>query len=149
MITPTAIRRMVEYCRRGVHSSLVARLESGWVIMAERQVLRGYCLLLPDPVVAHLNALQGADRGRFLADMSRVGDALLELTGAVRINYAIYGNLEPALHAHVFPRFADEPLDQRSAQPWALDWHAAPAWSEAAHGALRRQLAAALGRVAS
>jgi len=35
----------------------------------------------------------------------------------VRINYALFGNLEPALHAHVFPRRADEPAATRTAQP--------------------------------
>jgi hypothetical protein len=43
------------------------------------------------------------------ADMVGLGDVLLELTGALRINYEILGNLEPALHAHLFPRYASEP----------------------------------------
>ena len=80
----------------------VAKLPSGWVIMGERQVLHGYCLLLPDPVVPHLNALPSGARGRFLSDMAFVGDVLLEMTQAVRINYAIYGNVVPVLHAHIF-----------------------------------------------
>jgi diadenosine tetraphosphate (Ap4A) HIT family hydrolase len=33
---------------------------------------------------------------------------------ALRINYAIFGNLEPALHAHVHPRYADEPEAMRT-----------------------------------
>ena len=45
------------------------RLPSGWVVMGERQVFPGYCLLLPDPVVDHLNALRsdrlGAILGRY------------------------------------------------------------------------------------
>ena len=45
--------------------------------MGERQVLAGYCLLLPDPVVAHLNVLEESARTQFLADMARVGDAAL------------------------------------------------------------------------
>lgn len=141
----TAIHAMVDRCRAGEHPALVARVPSGWVIMGERQVLEGYCLLLPDPVVPHLNALTPDARGRFLSDMARVGDALLEIAGAVRINYAIYGNVEPALHAHVFPRRASEPEAVRTAQPWALDWGAAPAYSLAAHGEIKRRLAASLG----
>ena len=27
----------------------------------------------------------------------------------MRINYAIFGNVEPALHAHVIPRYRNEP----------------------------------------
>ncbi len=141
---PTAIHRMVELCRADAHPGRVARLDSGWVVMAERQVLPGYCLLLPDPVVPDLNALLAVARTGFLADMARIGDALLVVTGAIRVNYAMFGNREPALHAHVFPRQSTEPEGIRTAQPWALDWAAAPTFSEILHGELRRALAAEL-----
>ena len=141
---PTAIHGMVDLCRAGAHPRSVARLAAGWVVLGERQVLPGYCLLLPDPVVPDLNALVAAARTQFLADMARVGDALLAVTGAIRINYAVFGNLEPALHAHVFPRRRTEPDETRTLQPWALDWPAAPAFSDTLHGGLRRALAAEL-----
>ena len=96
--------------------------------MGDPQVITGYCLLLPDPVVPDLNALSPDGQIAFLADMARLGTALRELTGAVRVNYAIFGNLEPALHAHVFPRRASEPAELRTAHPWAWDWSKAPAF---------------------
>jgi diadenosine tetraphosphate (Ap4A) HIT family hydrolase len=140
-VFPTAIHRMVERCRADDYPARIARLPSGWVVMGERQVFAGYCLLLPDPVAAHLNALHAPERAQFLADMARVGDAVLAATGAVRINYAMFGNAEPALHAHIFPRQADEPVDIRTAQPWALDWQAAPEFSPARHGELMERIA--------
>ena len=140
MPAPTAIHAMVERCRAAEFPAAVAKLPSGWVIMGERQVLPGYCLLLPDPVVPHLNALPAEARSRFLLDMAHVGDVLLRMTQAVRINYAIYGNVDPALHAHIFPRTGDEPEQTRTAQPWALDWNAAPLYSEALYGAFKRRL---------
>ena len=97
-------------------------------------------------MVPHLNALAPAARAEFLADMALIGDALLAVTGGVRINYAIFGNVDPALHAHVFPRHAAEPEVTRTAQPWALDWNAAPAYSEALHGDLKRRIAEDLKR---
>ena len=45
--------------------------------------------------------------------MATIGDALLEVTGAFRINYEILGNLSPALHAHILPRYMTEPEDLR------------------------------------
>ena len=135
---------MVARCAAGSYAPAVTRLASGWVVMGERQVLPGYCLLLPDPVVPHLNALGVGARNQFLADMSLVGDALVAVTGALRINYAIFGNVEPALHAHMFPRQADEPEAIRTAQPWALDWQSAPAFSEKAHAAFMHRLLQAL-----
>ena len=143
-MTPTAIHAMVDRCRAEDYPAAVARLRSGWVVMGERQVLTGYCLLLPDPVVPHLNALAPVPRAQFLADMAMVGDALLAITAGVRINYAIFGNVDPALHAHVFPRLATEPDATRTAQPWALDWNAAPRFSEELHGDLRKRLSANL-----
>jgi diadenosine tetraphosphate (Ap4A) HIT family hydrolase len=137
---------MVERCRAGEYPPAVCRLHSGWVVMGERQVLPGYCLLLPDPVVPDLNALQGDDRIQYLADMGLLGDALKSVTGAVRINYAIFGNVEPALHAHLFPRHADEPAESRTAQPWALDWLTAPSFSEAQHDGFKDRLLQELRR---
>ena len=142
MTSPTLIHAMVERCRAADYPAAVMRLRSGWVIMGERQVLTGYCLLLPDPVVPHLNALPAGLRGQFLSDMALVGDALMIVTVATRINYALYGNVEPALHAHIFPRHAAEPKATRSAQPWALDWNAAPLYAEVLHGELKRRIAA-------
>lgn len=97
----TAIHRMVESARAGQDPTVITRMSSGWALFGRQQFVRGYALLLPDPVVPHLNALQGTARAAFLADMALLGDALLEATGAVRINYAMFGNVEPALHAHV------------------------------------------------
>lgn len=140
----TLIHRIVEACRAGAEPTLVARVGSGWVVMGQRQVLAGYCLLLPDPVVPHLHALAPAERDRFMADLGRVGDAVQGATGALRINYAIFGNLEPALHAHVHPRYANEPEAMRTQNPWAYDWSSADAFNEAMHGALRDAIRARL-----
>jgi len=109
--------------------------------MGEQQVFAGYCLLLPDPVVGHLNELAPAARAQFLSDMALAGDALLAATQALRINYAMLGNVEPALHAHLFPRSAAEPAATRSAHPWAADWNGAPRYSEAGYGELKRRIA--------
>jgi len=143
---PTSIHRAVSSAQEGTHPSVVARMASGWAVLGDRQVLRGYCLLLPDPVVPDLNALDLAARSQFLEDMARVGDAVLAVTGAVRINYAIFGNLDPALHAHIVPRFKDEPDEYRTGTPWGYDWGTAPVFDPERDAALleaiKRELAA-------
>jgi diadenosine tetraphosphate (Ap4A) HIT family hydrolase len=128
----TAIHAQVIAAREGRDPKVIARLFSGWAVFGERQFVRGYALLLPDPVVPNLNTLGARERGAFLSDMSRLGDALLKVTGAARINYAIFGNQDPALHAHVIPRYLDEPVALRAAQPWAYDWMQAPLFERAA-----------------
>lgn len=146
MRTVTAIDALVERCRAAHYPAAVCKLASGWVVLGEPQVLPGYCVLLPDPVVPHLNSLEAESRARFLSDMTLVGDALLSLTGAERINYAIFGNLEPALHAHIFPRSVLEPEALRTLQPWALDWNGAPLYSQSLHGDFKHRLGLALAR---
>jgi diadenosine tetraphosphate (Ap4A) HIT family hydrolase len=136
----TAIHRRVDACRAGADPTVIARLPAGWAVMGDPQVLAGYCLLLPDPVVPHLNALSADMQAAFLADMARLGQAVHALTGAVRINYALFGNLEPALHAHVVPRYADEPEPLRAAHPWGYDWTAARRFDPAVDGALQAAL---------
>jgi diadenosine tetraphosphate (Ap4A) HIT family hydrolase len=88
--------------------------------------------------------LHGEDRARFLDDLVRLGDVVLKVTGALRINYEILGNVEPELHAHVFPRFTTEPADLRLKPVWFYDWQAAPKFSEEEHGRLREQFRAEL-----
>ena len=132
----TVIHRRVAGLRGGADPGRIARLDSGWVVLGDPQVIAGYCLLLPDPVVPQLNALKGPARAAFLADMAHVGDVLLEAMRGVRVNYAIFGNVDPALHAHVFPRRAEEPAGERSQHPWAFDWQLAPKFSADGHAGL-------------
>lgn len=64
----------------------------------------------------HLHALEHAERAAFLEDQIAVGEALLELTDATRVNYAVLGNAVPHVHAHVVPRREAEPRPHRT--PW-------------------------------
>ncbi len=129
----TIIHKRVQLCREGAYEKCIAKMSSGWAVLGDVQFLKGYCLLLPDPVVPHLNAMNMTARQAFLSDMTRLGDAVLSVTGAVRINYEMLGNLEPALHAHVFPRFNDETEELRTAPVWFYDWKAAPEFNAVEH----------------
>jgi diadenosine tetraphosphate (Ap4A) HIT family hydrolase len=140
----TAIHRRVAACRAGTDPTCIVRLGSGWAVLGDPQVLRGYCLLLPDPVVPHLQALSPAGQQAFLADMARLGQAVYEELRPVRINYALFGNVEPALHAHVLPRYSDEPAHLVQAHPWNYDWSAAPGFDAARDRPLLEALRARL-----
>ena len=115
----TYIHQQVEAARRGTAPALICRVPSGWVVLCDMQFLPGYCILLPDPVVKSLNDLDRQGRADYLCDMALVGDALMEVTGAYRINYGIMGNSDPALHAHIVPRYLSEPDDLRKGLPWS------------------------------
>lgn len=114
-----SVSKQVEAARAGLEPALICQVPSGWVVLCGMQYLPGYCILLPDPVVPSLNDLTQQQRASYLCDMSVVGDALLEVTGAYRINYAIMGNSDQVLHSHIVPRYLTEPDQFRMNTPWS------------------------------
>jgi diadenosine tetraphosphate (Ap4A) HIT family hydrolase len=114
-----SISEQVEAARAGREPALICQVSSGWVVLCRMQYLRGYSILLPDPVVPSLNDLSQQQRADYLCDMSLVGDALMDVTGAYRINYAILGNSDPVLHSHIVPRYISEPNEFRLNGPWS------------------------------
>ena len=145
-----AIHARVERCRSGDDTELIARMPSGYAILGKYQppAIRGACMLLPETVVPSPNDLGPADRARFFSDLVLLGDAILEATGAERINYLVLCNQVPELHGHCVPRFADEDPALRLQGPFeAYDFGAAPvADARGADGELYTRLKNALER---
>ena len=144
---PTLIHQRVRDCQLGKNLKTIARVRSGWVVLGDVQFVSGYSLLLPDPVVPHFNALDAKARAVFSEDLLLLGDVLLEVTGAARINYEILGNLEPALHAHAFPRFDDEVEELKTKPVWFYDWDAAPKFDVKLHGEIIRRIESGLSAI--
>lgn len=142
----TLIHRRVEEAQLGKNPAVICRLPSGWLVLGDRQVTRGYSILLPDPVLQDLNVLSMEHRTAFLRDMSIVGDALLEVTGAYLINYEILGNSERALHAHIVPRYEDEPEEQRRRPIWFMGMDNAPKFDPERDQELMQKLANSIQR---
>jgi len=142
------IEERVKLCREGKNPTLVCQMPSGWLVMADVQLLNGYCILLADPPLASLNDLTLEARARFLLDMSLAGDALLEATRAARVNYEILGNSDPALHAHLIPRYQAEPEEYRRGPAWFYPLEQAPRFDPQRHAALQQRIrTAVLGRL--
>lgn len=120
---PTAIHRKIRAAEAGELPQAILRLPSGWLIAGDVQPLPGYCVLMADPVARDFNALEESVRAQYALDMGRVGDALLAVCGAYRVNYETWGNLDPALHTHIVPRFQSEPDNLRVLPPrQAYEW---------------------------
>ncbi len=143
-----SIRERIELARTGDNAQVIARLRSGWLALGDWQLLRGYCVLLSDPLgrdpdalpIRTLNELNPQQRGDFMLDWTATGDALLALTDCCRLNYEILGNVDPTLHAHVFPRYYDEPEEMRPRPVWGYDWGAGPHFDSARDTALMANL---------
>lgn len=132
---PTGIHKKIRLAEAGELPSAILKLKSGWLIAGDVQVLQGYCVLMAAPVARDLNALNEAQRIQYSLDMAAVGDALLAVHGAYRINYEIWGNLDPALHTHIVPRFQNEADSLRILPPrQAYDWPSARSFDLALDG---------------
>lgn len=77
----------------------------------------GRCLVVLRDHHEHLASMPESTYLSFSRDVRRVGSSLHEAVGAHRVNYAVLGNTEPHVHAHVIPRGAsgDEKLHRT---PW-------------------------------
>jgi diadenosine tetraphosphate (Ap4A) HIT family hydrolase len=116
----TIVHERVAAAERGENPTVICRMRSGYLVLCDKQTPRGWCILLSVPVVADLDDLGEQLRCEFLCDMAAAGQVLKRVTGAYRMNYSILGNTDQALHAHIQPRFADEPPSLRSQPLWAI-----------------------------
>jgi GNAT superfamily N-acetyltransferase len=116
---------------------LLAMLPYGWVecYAAAQGRLFGKCHVLARDHGLHFSAMPPERAAGFIRDVQRAGEALLRVSGAVRINYEIHANSMPHLHAHLFPRYLDDdfpsaPIDYRLLdpspyEPGEFDWFVA------------------------
>ncbi len=126
---------------RGENPMVLARMKSGDAVIGDTQFLPGYCVLLAYPKVNALEDLSVVDRTQYLADMALLGQAVADVCQPWRMNYAIYGNSDEFLHAHIFPRYAWEPDERRQRPVWRYPnemWRMPTLqYTEALHGTMR------------
>lgn len=94
----------------------IAPLAVGWLGLYDDGLFPGRCLLVYQHHVEHLTELTPDEGARFFADIQKAARAILATTDAGRMNYAVLGNKEPHLHAHLIPRYSDEPAP--GTPPW-------------------------------
>lgn len=103
---------------RGENPTVLTRLDTGFVVLGDSQLLPGYCVLLTDdPTIDSLTDLPRDRRLAFLADLDLVGAAVASVCRRLdpafrRVNYQILGNYDHYLHAHVHARYTWEPADK-------------------------------------
>lgn len=135
-------------CERGENPMMMVKLKSGFAVIGDNQFLPGYCVLLGYPKASSLNELPMPERTQYLADMTLVGDAIIQACSPLRINYSILMNLDHYLHAHIEPRYDWEPdaFKYRPAFLYPKEQRYRPEheYSEAMHGGLRQRIRDAL-----
>lgn len=85
-------------------------------LYASDDIFVGRCILMLDDHYEHMHELPADVAAKFMLDMQTAADAISAITDCERINYAILGNTEPHVHAHLIPRYSDDPVITRT--PW-------------------------------
>jgi diadenosine tetraphosphate (Ap4A) HIT family hydrolase len=96
---------------RAKNPTVLARMRSGFAVIADTQFLPGYCLLLASPHVEHLSDLPFAQRSMYLQDMSLLREAIMRDCRPLCVNDEILGNYDRYLHARLFPAMTGNPAN--------------------------------------
>jgi diadenosine tetraphosphate (Ap4A) HIT family hydrolase len=105
-------------CRNGGPTNGIAELEVSSLALGDGPTtLPGTCALFLRRHAVELHDLSPDEAAAFIRDVQRVSRALMEATGAVKMNYEVHGNTIPHLHMHFFPRYAGDPFENAPINP--------------------------------
>jgi diadenosine tetraphosphate (Ap4A) HIT family hydrolase len=120
------IDERVDLANKGENKTAIIKMNSGWAVLGDNQIIPGYCLLLADPLVENINILEKTKRQQFLIDMTIIGDALINILHAKIINYSLLGNEDNSLHVHIHPRYEWEKEEYKKYPPWKYNFMKEP-----------------------
>jgi diadenosine tetraphosphate (Ap4A) HIT family hydrolase len=87
----------------------IAELRESLLYLHTDQFFPGWSVLVLRRHATELYELERAERARLMDEVSEVARALQLAFDARKVNYALFGNLEPHVHWHVIPRLAADP----------------------------------------
>ena len=109
----------IEMIKNKSNPYFVIELETGYVVMGDFQMFKGYTLFLFKNHVQEMHDLDKKTRIKFLSDTALLGEAVNNAFHPIKMNYEQLGNSENHLHWHLFPRHADDPRPQGPV--WVID----------------------------
>ena|SRR5688572_729821 len=104
-------------CRNIATDNALAELEVSRLMMDSDAPMRGYAWLAFRRHVIELHELDESESAAFMRDIRTAARAILDVTGAVKMNYEIHGNTVPHLHMHLFPRYVGDPFEGGPVNP--------------------------------
>lgn len=78
-------------------------------VVGDHQFHRGYSLLLLKEHVRELHELGSSIQVELFQELMAAGRALVDTFNPWKMNYSCYGNVDPHIHWHLFPRYEKEP----------------------------------------
>lgn len=103
------ICRRVSLWREGRNPFFVHEFEHSILVVGDHQFHRGYCLLLLKEHVRELHELEPTAQAALFAELMTAGRARVNTFRPWKMNYSCYGNVDPHVHWHLFPRYDTEP----------------------------------------
>lgn len=137
----------ISLCETQEHPRLIGETETGWAVMGQSQLFRGYSLLLCKTPARELHELDEETRRKYLHEMSLLAQAVWNVAQPRKLNYECLGNVAAHLHWHILPRHYDDL--QPSAPVWQF-WDqqdAAHFYQPERDDALREAIGAELRRL--
>lgn len=103
------ICKRIELIKAKKNYFFVKELKSGYVVLGDHQLYKGYTLLLSKKHTNELHKLKSSERSQFLEDMALVSEAVYKVFKPRKLNYELLGNTDSHLHWHIVPRYKDDP----------------------------------------
>lgn len=99
----------IELIKQGKNPYFVRELETGYVVLGDRQRFKGYTLFLCKEHATEIHFLEKEFRSRFLKEMSLVAEAVYKAFQPDKLNYELLGAGNGVhMHWHFFPRRAGD-----------------------------------------
>ena len=104
-----SICQRVSLWRSGRNPYFIHEFENSILVVGDHQFHKGYCLLLLKDHVRELHELEPAVSLALFEELLKSGRAIVETFKPWKMNYSCYGNVDPHIHWHLFPRYDSEP----------------------------------------
>ena len=113
---PCLICERIALWREGGNPYLIDEFEHSLFVVGDHQFHPGYSLVLLKEHVRELHELSLSVQAASFQEVMAATRALVRTFGPWKMNHACYGNAEPHVHWHLFPRYESDPDHRRN--PW-------------------------------
>jgi diadenosine tetraphosphate (Ap4A) HIT family hydrolase len=113
---PCDICQRIQLWRNGQNLSFIYEFENSIFVLGDHQYHRGYSLILLKSHIRELHELQNEVQSALFQEVMTATRALVRTFHPWKMNHACYGNAEPHIHWHLFPRYDSMP--DHTSNPW-------------------------------
>ncbi|MGA7934110.1 MAG: HIT family protein [Kovacikia sp.] len=106
---PCLICNRVSQCQTGQNPYFIHEFEHSLFVVGDHQFHPGYSLILLKQHVRELHELDPSVQIALFQELMTATAAIVHTFRPWKMNHACYGNAEPHIHWHLFPRYHSDP----------------------------------------